>query len=150
MIIRHSKFPFPTKFISQKEGLRKWSGKNDFYPSNSSFTSKTFKYFDSERLICVCYAFIFETFASINRIKLKVYFKGPEMMLSRKQSSIPGVETVEEWVSTGLASWNNTQLRLSIKSNPESGINVSFSFSSSQLLSALESHCIKYWHWIYR
>ncbi|CAG9535152.1 unnamed protein product [Cercopithifilaria johnstoni] len=33
-------------------------------------------------------------------------------------------ETFEEWIPTGLSSWNNTQLRLSIRSSPEIGINV--------------------------
>ncbi|KAL3989512.1 putative integral membrane protein [Acanthocheilonema viteae] len=48
----------------------------------------------------------------------------PEMTLSKEQSAVRVIETIEEWIPTGLSSWNNTQLRLSIKSNPEAGINV--------------------------
>ncbi|VDO30888.1 unnamed protein product [Brugia timori] len=49
---------------------------------------------------------------------------GSETLISKEQSAIQVVETIEEWIPTGLSSWNNTQLRLSIKSNPDSGINV--------------------------
>uniref|UniRef100_A0A0R3RYW6 Pecanex-like protein n=1 Tax=Elaeophora elaphi TaxID=1147741 RepID=A0A0R3RYW6_9BILA len=49
---------------------------------------------------------------------------GPETVIPKEQSAVRVVETIEEWIPTGLSSWNNTQLRLSIKSNPETGINV--------------------------
>lgn len=53
-------------------------------------------------------------------------------MISKEQSAVRVVETIEEWIPSGSSSWNNTQLRLSIKSNPETGINVSLSsFHSS-------------------
>lgn len=48
-------------------------------------------------------------------------------MISKEQSTVRVVETIEEWIPTGLSFWNNTQLRLSIKSNPDDGIDVSFS-----------------------
>ncbi|EJD76751.1 hypothetical protein LOAG_16417 [Loa loa] len=47
---------------------------------------------------------------------------GPETMISKEQVRV--VETIEEWIPIGSSSWNNTQLRLSIKNNPDSRINV--------------------------
>ncbi|VDK78470.1 unnamed protein product [Litomosoides sigmodontis] len=54
-----------------------------------------------------------------------------------EQSTIRAVETIEEWIPTGLSSWNNTQLRLSIKSNPEAGISVRAGSVSSMIFQCL-------------
>uniref|UniRef100_A0A915PK76 Uncharacterized protein n=1 Tax=Setaria digitata TaxID=48799 RepID=A0A915PK76_9BILA len=48
----------------------------------------------------------------------------PEV-LSRDRTSVRVVhQTIEEWIPTGSSSWNNTQLRISINSSPDSRINV--------------------------
>uniref|UniRef100_A0A8R1XTL7 Uncharacterized protein n=2 Tax=Onchocerca TaxID=6281 RepID=A0A8R1XTL7_ONCVO len=50
---------------------------------------------------------------------------GLEATASKEHSANRVVhETIEEWIPTGSSSWNNTQLRLSVKSNPGNGINV--------------------------
>ncbi|VDM95721.1 unnamed protein product [Thelazia callipaeda] len=49
----------------------------------------------------------------------------PETVLTKDRPTAHIVhQTIEEWIPTGSSSWNNTQLRISISNNSDTGINV--------------------------